>query len=107
MKLIPQHYIMPNKNNLDHLRDKIDQIDSQIIKLLKLRQKIGLSIAKLKKDHNIKIFQRKRELDALQKRIDLAKKNSLDKSFISKLFKLIFTNSRKQQRCFDNADKNL
>ena len=51
---------------LKNLRHKIDTIDSQILRLLNMRAKIGLSIARVKKESGQSIYSPDRELQVLE-----------------------------------------
>jgi chorismate mutase len=86
MKTIPQ------------LRKEIDKTDLEIIKQLKKRNKIIQEIGLIKKRNNMKIEDKKREKEQQQKIQELAKKNKINPDFLKKIFKLIITNSKEQQK---------
>ena len=72
--------------DLNYYRDKIDEIDSQLVKLYEERMEIVLKIADYKRDNNIPILNEGREKEVIEKNIErLASKNfagSLEKLFI-------------------------
>lgn len=84
--------------NLNQLRTKLDQIDTQLLKLLNKRQQVITKVAKLKKLNHLKIHQPKRELEMIDQRLKKALKLNLNQSFIQQLFRLILNESTKLQR---------
>ena len=84
--------------DIKKLRRQIDDIDLKIIDLLYKRHKLSKSVGEYKIKNNIKILQEDRENKALSNRKKIAGKYGLDNLFIEKLFKLIFSNSRKIQK---------
>ncbi|MFC1750518.1 chorismate mutase [Pseudomonadota bacterium] len=89
---------MKNDKKLTDLRNDIDKIDFKIIDLLKKRGDLSVRIANYKKMHGLAILQPEREEKALKKRINYANKSILSSSFIIRLFKVIFLESKKQQK---------
>lgn len=53
--------------NLGEIRNEIDSIDSQITQLFKARMEKSLEVAKYKKEHNLAVFNDKREKEVLLK----------------------------------------
>lgn len=53
--------------NLDQIRNEIDSIDSQITQLFKERMEKSLEVAKYKEEHNLPVFNDKREKEVLLK----------------------------------------
>ncbi len=86
--------------NLNNLRNKINKIDNELIKLLYDRQKISKEIGIFKQKNNLPIHNPKREEEILKNLSLLAKKNNLNPELIEKLFKTIFTYSKKVQSDF-------
>ncbi|HEY9188492.1 MAG TPA: chorismate mutase [Bacteroidota bacterium] len=83
---------------IGRLREQIDLIDKNILILIAERQKLVKEIGKEKIKNNIKILDRKRELDALSDRKKLARRLKLDTNIIEKLFKLLFKISKIEQK---------
>ena len=88
---------MPN-GEFKKLREKIDRIDSQIIKLIGIRNKTVLEIKKIKDKSGQKIKDNKREKQIFKKVIASGKKINLNSSFIKKIFRLIIDESIKIQK---------
>lgn len=57
-------------NELQKLRNQIDEIDSRIIKLFEKRMGVVLGVAEYKKTHNTGVLQTSREDEVLQKAVD-------------------------------------
>ena len=72
---------------IDDLREKIDQIDDQVIPLLEERLKLAKEIKKFKKKG--KIFDPKRESQILSK---------IKSHYIQDIYKTIFKNSKEVQQ---------
>ncbi|MBU0460358.1 MAG: chorismate mutase [Nanoarchaeota archaeon] len=83
---------------MEKLRQKIDQIDQQLLKLLQQRKELVLQIAELKKDSQLPLKQPEREKIVLEKIAQLSAKLGLDQKFTQDLFKLIIKNSLQQQK---------
>ena len=76
--------------NLDELRYRIDEIDSDLIRLLKRRMAVSEKIGKYKKNNNMTVLQPQRWDSILNKYIQMAEENNLDKDFITKVFYGLF-----------------
>lgn len=72
--------------DLKTYRDKIDEIDIQLVKLFEERMEIVLKIADYKKENNIPILNENREREVLEKNSNRLKnkafKDSLEKFFV-------------------------
>ncbi len=75
-------------DKIEKFRQKIDNIDSKISKLLKTRLKLTISIGKIKKSKRIPIKDKKREEEILKK---------LKTDYEKEIFKKIIKESRKNQ----------
>ena len=82
--------------NLSSLRDKIDEIDNQILELLKQRAAIAFQIGKLKNQNNVAIVSKDREIEIINR---LAQKNNsyLSEEDIKSIFSLIIQKCRAVQ----------
>ena len=76
-------------NELNFLREKIDILDSELVKKLNLRTSLVKDIANLKLENNITIFQLDRWFQILEERQNQALRNSMDPKMVSDMFKLI------------------
>jgi len=79
------------------LRKDIDDLDTELVQLLKQRQDKIEEIAHLKIDDNLAIYQKERWLDILQKAINNARENKVNQKFIEQLFRLMHQESLKIQ----------
>jgi len=79
------------------LRKEIDDLDTELVQLLKNRQDKIEEIARLKIEENLAIYQKERWLDILQRAIDNAKENNVNRKFIEQLFRLMHQESLKIQ----------
>ncbi len=83
------------KYNLDQLRDKIDDIDTQITELFKQRMETALEVAKYKKENNIPVLNDRREKEVLHKVSDQIGK-PLD-GYARQVFETLFDVSKSYQ----------
>ncbi len=84
-------------NELENLRVKIDDADSQILDILGNRMKVSDEIGKIKKKQNVAILQSSRWKDILEKMISGGKEKGLSEHFILKIFKAIHQESINHQ----------
>ena len=84
-------------NELENLRIKIDNADSQILDTLGNRMKVSEEIGKIKKKQNVAILQSARWNDILEKMISDGKEKGLSEDFILKIFKAIHQESINHQ----------
>lgn len=80
---------------LDELRNKIDEIDSEMVKLFSERMDISAQIAEYKKQNNLPVFDAAREEKVLA---GIASKLPEEKrEYGKRLYSLIFELSREEQ----------
>ena len=84
-------------NELENLRIKIDNADSQILEIIGNRMKVSEEIGKIKKNQNVAILQSARWNDILEKMISDGKEKGLSEDFILKIFKAIHQESINHQ----------
>ena len=82
---------------LENLRIKIDDADSQILDILGNRMKVSDQIGKIKKKQNVAILQSERWNNILKKMISDGKQRGLSEDFILKIFKAIHQESINHQ----------
>lgn len=88
---------MSDKEKLSALRSQIDQIDEDIISLLRERLNLTGQIGRLKERLNKPVIDRDREAD-LNARLDkICREKGLDASFILKIWRLILQESYRVQ----------
>lgn len=85
-------------NNLKNLRSKVDDIDSQILSLIKKRLNLVTKIGQYKKENNIKIKDLKREKEVLDKIVKKAEEFNLSGIFIKKIWQILFKESYRQEK---------
>lgn len=80
---------------LENLRNEIDQIDRELVKLFVQRMQISEQVADIKKNQNLPIYVPARERDILQKVADLAGPNMANYTRV--LYSMLFELSRSYQ----------
>ena len=79
---------------LKEIREKIDQVDAQILSLLEMRFRLALMTKKLK----TKVTDLNREKEVIDAVLKVSKKfGSLNQTFIKKIFKSIISESKRIQ----------
>ena len=87
-------------NELDNLRVKINNIDNELIKLLNDRMNISIEIGEYKKSKNMKVFDKEREENLLNKLIEINNQTidkKIDEEFIKDLWDKIMNFSKNLQ----------
>ncbi|MBI2436805.1 MAG: chorismate mutase [Candidatus Magasanikbacteria bacterium] len=84
-------------NNLENLREEINGIDEQILKLLKTRFEIAQEIGKIKKEQGTQIDDTLREEELFEMYEKLARELGLDGEFVKKIFEEIILESKRIQ----------
>lgn len=84
-------------SKLDDLREKIDDIDAQMIALFEKRMDVTKQVGEYKKEHDLPILDRKREEEVLAKK-EAMLKNKYLKTEVKDFFGSIMAISRRQQR---------
>ncbi|KAF0130210.1 MAG: chorismate mutase [Bacteroidetes bacterium] len=82
---------------LDDLRTRIDDIDNQLIDLLRDRMNISRQIGVYKQENNITILQSRRYNEIIRDRNEKAEKKGLNPEFVSRVFESIHEESVLQQ----------
>lgn len=80
--------------NLDLFRQELDIIDQNIVSLFALRYQVVQQVAAYKKEHNIPVYDPKREAEEIKKLGNLAHSYNIDPDVIEKIFKIYITYSR-------------
>lgn len=90
---------MPNdtEQKLEDLRNKIDDIDQEIVALLAKRQVAVEHVLALKKAHNLPIYHPAREENLISERRNQGIETGLDPDYIEELYRLILRQSRTEQ----------
>lgn len=88
---------MVMKLDMDRLREEVDRLDRQMIKLLCRRFRMVQDIAGIKQRAGLRINDRTREREIIEN-CKSASKGRLDERFIEQLMRLILTQSKNIQR---------
>lgn len=85
-------------SELLNLRKKIDRTDKEIVLLLSRRFKLTKKVGIYKKKNRLKPYDRMRETEMMERRIEWGKINKLDGAFIKKIFRMITAAVRENHR---------
>jgi chorismate mutase len=85
------------KDKLVQFRQIIDELDEEMVELLKRRNDVIEKIGKYKKEHGITIFQLQRWMEILKTRNEWAASKGFTKDFIEKLCQLLHEESIRVQ----------
>ncbi len=77
------------QDKLGDLRNQIDEVDEELLKILIQRFDLIKEIGNYKRDNKVSIFQLKRYYDLLEGRVDIGEDMGLNKKMIQELFELI------------------
>ncbi len=83
--------------NLVNLRERIDIIDERILKLIAERVKVAKSIGKVKKENQIDIVSREREIEVLRKWIKNSREVGVNGTAVGKVAKELIELCRSAQ----------
>ena len=83
---------------IHELRSKIDVIDREIVNLITRRQKLSIEIGDFKKGNGLKVYDKNREIEILDKLSKLGKENGVDPKLIYTLYREILKESHYLQR---------
>ncbi|APC97725.1 chorismate mutase [Francisella frigiditurris] len=87
-----------NADNLDTYRDQINNIDSQIIKLIAERNNVSIKVGDYKKQHDLPIYVPEREAKLKKAHTKLAEENKVSPDMINEIFDIIISNSKQLQK---------
>ncbi|MFO7710922.1 MAG: chorismate mutase [Candidatus Woesearchaeota archaeon] len=83
--------------NLDSIREEIESIDDDILRLLAKRMELAPVIGKYKKENGLAITQPEREKSLVAMHVKQGKELGLEPEFVKELYKLIMQEMRKKQ----------
>ena len=83
-------------NSLDEARVKINEIDKEMARLFEERMKAVLEVLKYKKEHNLPVFDEKRELELIERNVSLLQDESLKEYYLI-FFNALLVSSKKYQ----------
>jgi chorismate mutase len=85
------------KHDIDDLRQRIDWIDEQLVRLLNARAECALQLGHLKKERGMDIYQPTREQEVLGN-VQRLNTGPLDDSAIRRLFERVIDEARRLER---------
>ncbi len=83
--------------DLRRMREQLDVIDTEMLRLLAQRMKISRDIGAIKRTHNMPIFQPQRWQQVLEHQMQAAREVGLDEEFVRELTEKIHGESLRQQ----------
>lgn len=84
-------------NQLEALREKIDNLDQELIEILATRSKLIEKIGEYKKENNVTVFQLERWNEIMKTRPEWGEQSQLAKEFIQELYRVIHDESIRVQ----------
>ena len=95
-----------HKTRLQELRDKINEMDDELIQTLAARMMVSKDIGKWKRDNNVVVFQVSRWEEILKRVLQLAEDMGLSREFAKQVYVLIHDESiRSQEEVMNQAKK--
>ena len=85
---------------IEDLRQRIDWIDEQIVRLLNARAQCALEVGRCKKAAGLQIYQPQRETEVLQ-HVQQLNTGPLDDGAIKRLFERVIDEARRLERLAD------
>jgi chorismate mutase len=87
------------------MREQIDQIDGEVLRLLAARSKVAERIARVKREGNLAVFQPKRWDAVLHDRMEQGQEQGLSEEFVKGIFERIHAESvRVQEKTIGQHD---
>jgi len=74
---------------IDELREEINEVDEQLVKILAKRMDIVKEIGKLKKENNLSALDEKRWQEVLERALENAEKHTVSEDLIKKIYEKI------------------
>lgn len=89
-------------DRLPDLRNRIDDIDVQLVRLLNVRAQLALEIGRIKHENGVAVYQPAREAEVLAHVRDI-NNGPLDHGALTRLFERIIDENRRLERLADAA----
>jgi chorismate mutase len=90
-------------DEIDTLRQRIDELDEALVRLLSARAECALAIGRVKKELGLEIYQPTREADVLN-HVQRINGGPLDDHAVRRLFERIIDEARRLERQSSNGD---
>ena len=91
-------------DDIDSLRQRIDELDRQLVRLLSERARCALAIGRLKEQAGVPIYQPAREAEVLE-HVSQANDGPLDNEAMVRLFERIIDEARRLERMAAAPDR--
>ncbi|GAB4274474.1 MAG: bifunctional chorismate mutase/prephenate dehydrogenase [Deferrisomatales bacterium] len=88
---------MAERNELEALRERIDRIDGELVRLLGERRAVVEQVAEIKKRRNLPLYHPAREEDLISRRREEARRAGLDPDTVEDVFRRLLRASRVSQ----------
>ena len=83
--------------NLRIMRQRIDQLDNELVEVLSKRMAVAREIGQYKKEHNMQVVQTKRYGNMLNERVRQAEEMGMSREFMRLLIEAMHEESVRQQ----------
>ncbi|OGU58643.1 MAG: hypothetical protein A2V66_03800 [Ignavibacteria bacterium RBG_13_36_8] len=87
-------------DSIEKIREAINKIDYEILKLLAERNRLSLEVIKSKNMMHKPVIDLLREEEVLKRVVSISKEIDLDEKYIERIYKYILENSIELQRDF-------
>lgn len=88
---------------IDALRQRIDELDEALVKLLSARAECALAIGRAKRELGLEVYQPAREADVLD-HVQRMNRGPLDNGAMRRLFERVIDEARRLERLSDEQD---
>lgn len=90
-------------DNIDALRQRIDELDEALVKLLSARAECALEIGRAKKELGLEVYQPTREAEVLA-HVQRLNPGPLDNGAMRRLFERVIDEARRLERVSNGED---
>ncbi len=90
-------------DEIDTLRQRIDELDEQLVRLLSARAACALAIGRAKKELGLEVYQPSREAEVL-KHVQQLNPGPLDNGAMRRLFERVIDEARRLERVSTDGD---
>ena len=84
--------------NLENIREKLDEIDRELIELIAKRQAYMPEVGEYKKKNGLELNQPTREKEIIDIKREAAEKAGLSPELVEQIFKLLFIDAKRIQK---------
>jgi chorismate mutase len=91
---------------IDELRQRIDELDAELVRLLSARANCALAIGRAKKELGLEVYQPSREADVLD-HVQRLNPGPLDDGAIRRLFERVIDEARRLERISNDGGQSI